>query len=468
VGTIGGPGSGPGVPVDSVGDPTGDANYSANNTRVPAGDNLDLTGASMALADNQLVVTVKAKSLANLAAGSNVGGPDAAWMVRWTQVDPTQPGNGNIFYAGMESNGGGAPRFFDGTSDCIYTTHCKYMTFPGDNVIDGSYDPDGTITLHVPLPDIGNPAAGTTLFSAVASTVTAGQPLETQAVFNQTDAAEPFNFTLGAPVVPPGALGPSLDRAAPGCFGTGYWTDAADGGIFTFGDATFYGSQGDHPLNQPVVAMAHTPSCKGYWMVATDGGMFTHGDAGFFGSEGSLRLNKPIVGMAASPSGNGYWLVASDGGIFTHGDAEFFGSMGNKHLNKPIVGMAATPSGKGYWMVASDGGIFTFGDAAFMGSEGGGPLNKPIVAMARTNDGGGYYLVASDGGMFTHGNAPFLGSEGARPLNKPIVGMAVLTTAPGYWLVATDGGIFTHGQAPFLGSMGGTPLTKPMVGMTSR
>jgi len=33
--------------------------------------------------------------------------------------------------------------------------------------------------------------------------------------------------------------------------------------------------------------------------VASDGGIFTYGDAGFFGSAGALSLNKPIVGMAA-------------------------------------------------------------------------------------------------------------------------------------------------------------------------
>jgi hypothetical protein len=37
---------------------------------------------------------------------------------------------------------------------------------------------------------------------------------------------------------------------------------------------------------------------SGYWFVASDGGIFTFGDAGFFGSTGAMKLNKPIVGMA--------------------------------------------------------------------------------------------------------------------------------------------------------------------------
>jgi hypothetical protein len=44
--------------------------------------------------------------------------------------------------------------------------------------------------------------------------------------------------------------------------------------------------------------MAATPDGKGYWLVASDGGIFTYGDAGFFGSAGALPLNKPIDGMA--------------------------------------------------------------------------------------------------------------------------------------------------------------------------
>ena len=57
-------------------------------------------------------------------------------------------------------------------------------------------------------------------------------------------------------------------------------------------------------------------------------GIFSYGDATFYGSTGAIRLNKPIVGMAPDPRRPGYWLVASDGGIFTFGDAAFYGSTG--------------------------------------------------------------------------------------------------------------------------------------------
>jgi hypothetical protein len=232
--------------------------------------------------------------------------------------------------------------------------------------------------------------------------------------------------------------------------GGGYWLVAADGGVFRYGDAGFYGSDGGTSLNAPVVGMAVTPDGKGYWLAASDGGVFSFGDAAFHGSAGGLHLNQPIVGIASTPDGGGYWLVASDGGIFAYGDAAFYGSTGDIHLNQPIVGMTDTADGLGYWLVAADGGIFTFGDAGFYGSTGNIHLNQPIVGMAASHDGLGYWLVAADGGVFNGGDAPFEGSTGGIHLNSPIVGMAA-TPYNGYWLAAADGGVFA-GNAPFFGS----------------
>ncbi len=86
---------------------------------------------------------------------------------------------------------------------------------------------------------------------------------------------------------------------------------------------------GGQHLNQPIVDITRTPH-DGYWLVASDGGVFSFGDARFFGSTGAIRLNQPIVGMAATPTGHGYWLVASDGGIFCFGDATLPGFDGRR------------------------------------------------------------------------------------------------------------------------------------------
>ena len=101
------------------------------------------------------------------------------------------------------------------------------------------------------------------------------------------------------------------------------------------------------PVTAHAVAVARTPTARGGWIASADGGVFTYGDAAFYGSMGGVELNQPIVGMAATPTGHGYWLVARDGGIFSFGDARFAGSTGNIQLNKPIVAMAASPTGRG-------------------------------------------------------------------------------------------------------------------------
>jgi hypothetical protein len=113
---------------------------------------------------------------------------------------------------------------------------------------------------------------------------------------------------------------------------------------------------------------------KGYYIFAADGGVFCFGNAGFYGSipglEPKVTLNAPIVGGAVTHSERGYWLAAEDGGVFTFGDAAFDGSMGGKRLNAPVVGIEADPDGDGYWLLGADGGVFSF-DAPFYGSAAG-------------------------------------------------------------------------------------------------
>jgi hypothetical protein len=225
----------------------------------------------------------------------------------------------------------------------------------------------------------------------------------------------------------------------------------------------YLGSAQHLGLNQPIVGISATPSGKGYWLVAADGGVFSFGDAHFYGSTGGIHLNQPIVGMASSRSGNGYWLVAADGGIFSFGDAHFHGSTGAYHLNQPIVGMRATPSGHGYWLVATDGGIFSFGDARFHGSTGALRLNQPIVGMAATPNGLGYWLVAADGGIFTFGNARFHGAATNRADKTPIVGLAPTPSGLGYWIASAGGGTTAFGDAvPF-----GTQLANAQSGVVA-
>jgi hypothetical protein len=86
-----------------------------------------------------------------------------------------------------------------------------------------------------------------------------------------------------------------------------------------------------------VVGLAATPDGQGYWEAAADGGVFAFGDAGFYGSIGGQHLNAAVVGLAPTPDGQGYWEAAADGGIFGYGDAGFYGSHGGAPGLGPVT-----------------------------------------------------------------------------------------------------------------------------------
>jgi hypothetical protein len=115
--------------------------------------------------------------------------------------------------------------------------------------------------------------------------------------------------------------------------------------------------------------MTPTPGGAGYWLVARDGGVFTFGDAAFFGSTGGLQLSRPVTSLTAAGDG-GYWLVGADGGIFSFGDAAFHGSLPGLGRSGLPEGrrIRATDGGSGYYILGADGTVFAFGTAAPLGS----------------------------------------------------------------------------------------------------
>jgi len=308
-------------------------------------------------------------------------------------------------------------------------------------------------------------SAGSNVFTIVAPNGTSFSNSSASLVDN-TEPADSFsNWCVNTYTTPNVVYLSSCDNA--------FVVGAGDSVTLTISGVINPSSPGSYTLtlatdNDPTATVSppYTIAPQGYWLVASDGGLFSYGNAQFYGSMGGHPLNQPIVGMAAVPEGGGYWEVASDGGIFSFGDAHFYGSMGGHPLNQPVVGMAAVPGGGGYWEVASDGGIFSFGDAHFYGSMGGHPLNQPIVGMAADQNTGGYWFVAADGGIFSF-NAPFFGSEGAQSLSAPIVSMAATQNGSGYVYVGSDGSIYTFGSAASEGSPSGEPLNAPIVGIAA-
>jgi hypothetical protein len=86
------------------------------------------------------------------------------------------------------------------------------------------------------------------------------------------------------------------------------------------------GAPAPEPTKGGAVEIERTPSGLGYWIAAADGGVFSYGDARFYGSMGGEDLASPIVGMTATPDGDGYWLLGEDGGVFAFGAARFYGA----------------------------------------------------------------------------------------------------------------------------------------------
>ena len=58
--------------------------------------------------------------------------------------------------------------------------------------------------------------------------------------------------------------------------------------------------------------MAATPTGKGYWMLGADGGVFSLGDAKFFGNlaaDGSAQGKHAYDLEPATDAGDGYWIA---------------------------------------------------------------------------------------------------------------------------------------------------------------
>jgi hypothetical protein len=96
----------------------------------------------------------------------------------------------------MESDNGGAPTFYDGDSVCGVppsnpAEHCKFITYPPGHTIKGSYTPSGTITLTVPMADVGGSGS---LYSVTGVTATQTLPGSSgAALFNVIDSTPPYD-----------------------------------------------------------------------------------------------------------------------------------------------------------------------------------------------------------------------------------------------------------------------------------
>ncbi|MCU1484880.1 MAG: hypothetical protein JWN67_1626 [Actinomycetia bacterium] len=213
------------------------------------------------------------------------------------------------------------------------------------------------------------------------------------------------------------------------------WNDGFASGI---GEST--APAGGHPAPLGVAGVAPTVTDAGFWVAGRDGGVFSYGDATFLGSLGGRRLNQPIVGIAATPSGRGYWLAAMDGGVFAFGDARYLGGLVGKFSRSPVNAIAANPWGQGYWLVREDGSVTGFGDSKV--AAGTTTFDVTVVDIAPTPTGAGYWLLTATGRVGAFGDAVARG-------NGPTHSSGIVSSASGqgYRILATDGSVTARGDA---------------------
>jgi hypothetical protein len=136
----------------------------------------------------------------------------------------------------------------------------------------------------------------------------------------------------------------------PDTSGDGYWLVTSTGGVYAFGDATYYGGTTDHTdfagKVVTVTAAAADPSGSGYWLAFSDGTVQAFGGAWSPESDPpidpvafNVEFN-PLTAIVPTGSGGGYWLVSSAGWVAPYGDATAQGSLEGDHLDAPIIAAA--------------------------------------------------------------------------------------------------------------------------------
>lgn len=115
-------------------------------------------------------------------------------------------------------------------------------------------------------------------------------------------------------------------------------------------------------LKQEIITMdgkgfVSSPVGDGGWAFQSDGGVFTDGDARFFGSIPKMifeklipKLNASIVALVPTPTGQGYALIGEDGGVFNFGDATWnaYPALPREYKlgARKIIGASLMPNGR--------------------------------------------------------------------------------------------------------------------------
>lgn len=212
------------------------------------------------------------------------------------------------------------------------------------------------------------------------------------------------------------------------------------------GGASACGSLAPRIIPADVAGIASTPNGGGYWLALADGAVYAFGDARYYGDARlGLRSSEkapgaPIVGIAPAAGGKGYYLLAGDGSVFAFGAARYAGAPGPYRSSGRPVAIATDQRTGGYWVVTSSGRVYAYA-APNHGSWLSGH-RAPVAGIAAAADGAGYWLVTATGVVKSLGLVPALGSR----FGTAVAGIAGVGSN-GYFLVSKTGYVFSFGSA---------------------
>jgi hypothetical protein len=181
VGTV----SGAKAPVNTVTDTGGDGRYENLGVTAANQKNLDILGSTVSQPDaNHYAISMKVADLRSLAPDPTTGNPDTdlVWQTQWTVPSTNDPNGGQNYFVYMESQNGGAPTFWLGTSAIQLQGGGAQRTYPGVTQVPGTYTATtpGTITITVPKSAVtlATPHLDANLHEVTASTETYPSPAE--------------------------------------------------------------------------------------------------------------------------------------------------------------------------------------------------------------------------------------------------------------------------------------------------
>jgi hypothetical protein len=196
------------------------------------------------------------------------------------------------------------------------------------------------------------------------------------------------------------------------------------GGIYTFGQAKYFGNLIDHGYSGPATGLSAMPDGGGYAILTSYGALYTFGDARYYGNLLDHHYPGRAIALSYTPTGNGYVILTDAGTLYTFGDAQYYGNLVDHRYPGRAVSVSYTPTGRGYAILTDFGAIYTFGDAQYFGNLLDHGYPGPAVSLAYSGTGRGYNILTSFGGIYSFGDAQYHGNLVDHGYPGPAVSLA--------------------------------------------